>query len=220
MKNHLNPSLVLSVVALFVALGGTSYAISQLPANSVGTKQVKNNAITSPKVKDRSLLAKDFKPGQLPRGEKGPKGEQGPTGTTGSAGTTGATGATGATGTTGATGAAGASGSALAYAYVEDIGPVNVVPEKSKGITSSMVSRPQTGVYCFELSSLGTVQNASATAEVNYNNIAASDKVASLQLRSDDDFGFGCPADSDMVVLTRDLSDAGLVNWFFYVTLN
>jgi len=94
------------------------------------------------------------------------------------------------------------------------------VPGKSKGITSAMVSRPATGIYCFELSSLGTVQNASATAEVNYGNIPESDKVASLQLLNDDDFGFGCPADSDMVVLTRDLSDASLVNWFFYVTLN
>ena len=83
-----------------------------------------------------------------------------------------------------------------------------------------MVSRPQTGVYCFELSSLGPVKNASATAETNFNNIPESDKVASLQVLANSDFGFGCPADSDMVVLTRDLSDASLVNWFFYVTLN
>ncbi|MGZ4182357.1 MAG: hypothetical protein ACXVUL_16940, partial [Solirubrobacteraceae bacterium] len=33
-------------VALFVALGGTSYAALKLPANSVGTRQIKNHAIT------------------------------------------------------------------------------------------------------------------------------------------------------------------------------
>jgi hypothetical protein len=73
----LHPATVISVIALFVALSGTTYAISQLPRNSVGAKQLRNNSVTSGKVKDRSLLAKDFKAGQLPRGEQGPKGDQG-----------------------------------------------------------------------------------------------------------------------------------------------
>jgi len=43
--------LVISVIALFVALGGTSYAaITSLPANSVGTKQLKNGAVTATKL--------------------------------------------------------------------------------------------------------------------------------------------------------------------------
>jgi hypothetical protein len=33
-------------IALFVALGGTSYAATQLPANSVGARQIKNHSIT------------------------------------------------------------------------------------------------------------------------------------------------------------------------------
>jgi hypothetical protein len=37
---------VVAYVALFVALGGTSYAVTQLPAGSVGTNQIKNHAIT------------------------------------------------------------------------------------------------------------------------------------------------------------------------------
>ena len=45
------PSLVISMIALFVALGGTSYAaITALPANSVGTPQLKTNAVTSVKI--------------------------------------------------------------------------------------------------------------------------------------------------------------------------
>ena len=47
---------VTATVALIVALGGTSYAAIKLPKNSV----------TSVQVKDRSLLKKDFKTGQLP----------------------------------------------------------------------------------------------------------------------------------------------------------
>ena len=36
---------VTSCLALFVALGGASYAAIKLPANSVGTKQVKNHSL-------------------------------------------------------------------------------------------------------------------------------------------------------------------------------
>ncbi|MEA2391318.1 MAG: hypothetical protein QOK31_1427 [Solirubrobacteraceae bacterium] len=67
----------MAYVALFVALGGTSYAALRLPANSVGSKQIRNNAVSSSKVHDRSLLAKDFKSGQLPRGATGPQGVPG-----------------------------------------------------------------------------------------------------------------------------------------------
>ena len=48
---HPSPALVISLIALFVALGGTSYAaITSLPANSVGTKQLKNSAVTDTKL--------------------------------------------------------------------------------------------------------------------------------------------------------------------------
>ena len=75
--------MLVAFAALMVALGGTSYAIAQLPANSVGTKQLRKNAVTAPKVKDRSLVARDFKRGQLPRGARGPAGPQGAAGAPG-----------------------------------------------------------------------------------------------------------------------------------------
>lgn len=81
-----SPALAVSLVALAVGLGGTGYAVTQLPRNAVGAKQLKNDAVTSAKVKDGSLLARDFKKGALPqgpRGEQGPQGEQGPRGATG-----------------------------------------------------------------------------------------------------------------------------------------
>lgn len=41
---------VVAYIALFVALGGTSYAALKLPANSVGTRQIKNHSITPVKL--------------------------------------------------------------------------------------------------------------------------------------------------------------------------
>ncbi len=86
-------------MALVVALGGTSYAAVALPKNSVGSRQIKKggvansdlraNAVTSGKVKNSSLLAKDFKSGQLPSGAKGAKGAKGATGAAGAAGPVG-----------------------------------------------------------------------------------------------------------------------------------
>jgi hypothetical protein len=37
MKRRITPSLVVSIIALVVALGGASYAAIQIPKNSVGT---------------------------------------------------------------------------------------------------------------------------------------------------------------------------------------
>jgi hypothetical protein len=45
-----SPAMAVSVTALVVALGGTSYAAVTLKANSVGTKQLKNGAVTTPKI--------------------------------------------------------------------------------------------------------------------------------------------------------------------------
>jgi hypothetical protein len=42
--------LVVSAVALFVALGGVGYAATQLPPNSVGTAQLQNASVTNWKI--------------------------------------------------------------------------------------------------------------------------------------------------------------------------
>lgn len=76
MSKRITPSLIISIIALTVALGGASYAAIQIPRNSVGTPQLKRNAVSgaklgknavsSPKVRNGSLLRSDFKAGQLP----------------------------------------------------------------------------------------------------------------------------------------------------------
>jgi hypothetical protein len=50
-----SPAMVVACLALMVALGGTSYAAIKLPANSVGTKQLKKGAVTGVKVKKNAL---------------------------------------------------------------------------------------------------------------------------------------------------------------------
>ena len=44
---RLSPSMVVAMIALVVALGGTGYAAIVLPANSVGTRQLKDGAVTA-----------------------------------------------------------------------------------------------------------------------------------------------------------------------------
>jgi hypothetical protein len=90
------PALVISVVALVFALTGTGVAArTLLPRNSVGTAQLRANAVTSSKVRNHSLLARDFRPGQLPRGPQGVPGPSGPAGPAGPAGAAGPAGPSG-----------------------------------------------------------------------------------------------------------------------------
>jgi hypothetical protein len=42
-------------LALFVALGGTSYAAISIPRNSIGTSQLRNGAVTGKKLNSRSI---------------------------------------------------------------------------------------------------------------------------------------------------------------------
>ena len=84
---------VVAYAALFVALGGVSYAALKLPANSVGTKQIKNKAVTLGKIS--ASARKSLHGAAGPRGAAGapgPKGDSGSRGATGAVGTTGATG--------------------------------------------------------------------------------------------------------------------------------
>lgn len=56
---------VVSTLALFIALGGVSYAAATLPKNSVGAAQLKKNAVTSKKIKDKSITGSDIKNGTI-----------------------------------------------------------------------------------------------------------------------------------------------------------
>ena len=73
-------SLVISLIALVVAMGGTSYA-----AVKIGTNGLKNNAVTSSKIKNETITSKDVRNGGLrakdfgglATGARGPQGPRG-----------------------------------------------------------------------------------------------------------------------------------------------
>ena len=67
LRSHITYANVVSTMCLFILLGGGAYAAHKikLPKGSVGAKQLKKNAVRSPKVKDHTLLAADAKPGEF-----------------------------------------------------------------------------------------------------------------------------------------------------------
>jgi hypothetical protein len=102
-RTRLTFANVVSVVALFVALGGSSYAALKVTSRNVPKdaltgadiknltgKDVRNDSLTGADVKNLGsgdvangkLLAEDFAPGQVPKGETG---ETGPPGAPGAA---------------------------------------------------------------------------------------------------------------------------------------
>lgn len=113
-----SPALIISIVSLFVALGGTGYAITvtgkTVKNNSLTGRDVKNNSLTSKDIKDRSLRVRDFLPGELP-------------------GTGG-----------GAPGRTGAAGSALAFARVNGNGTIDAAASKN----IALVKKTGSGAYC------------------------------------------------------------------------
>src|SRR5947208_14734975 len=116
-----SPAMVIACLALLLALGGTGYAAIKLPRNSVTTVQVK----------DFSLLARDFKRGQVPAGPVGPTGPAGPTGPQGPAGPAGPAG-----------------GAALKWALVR---PDGGIVAQSGGIT--LAAKPGVGTYILSFGS-------------------------------------------------------------------
>jgi hypothetical protein len=88
LRARLTYANVVATLALFVALGGSSYAAITITGKDVKNssltgKDIKNSSLTTSDVKNRSLLAQDFKAGQLPAGPKGATGDIGPRGPVG-----------------------------------------------------------------------------------------------------------------------------------------
>jgi len=174
---------VMSTMAVFIALGGAAYAVSKLPKDSVGAKQIAKNAVRSSEIKagavktgevrDGSLLGADFASGQLPAGARG---------------------ATGPTGPHGATGAAGAPGTARAYGLVSTTAPF-LAATRSKNVAS--VTNPSAGTYCVTLDASIDATKVAPIVTPNFSNDdtdggppASSDDQSFVEARSD---STGCP---------------------------
>ena len=118
MNRRPSPALVISVLAFFCAVGGGAYAAVKLPDDSVGTRQLKDGAVTAAKVKNGSLTGKDFADDELPRGPRGEAGAKGEAGVAGPKGDPGAAGVKGDPGAPGIKGDKGDPGPAATPAAV------------------------------------------------------------------------------------------------------
>jgi hypothetical protein len=94
-RSHLTYANVIATLALFLALGGGAYAAVKLPANSVGTKEIKDKSVTPKKLNPSTISSFKARGVQGPRGDTGPEGPSGPKGDTGPQGPAGPKGDTG-----------------------------------------------------------------------------------------------------------------------------
>jgi len=60
LRSYATFSNVIALCALFVALGGTSYAVTK-----IGSKQIRNNSIRSADIKNRTIRSKDIRKGVI-----------------------------------------------------------------------------------------------------------------------------------------------------------
>jgi hypothetical protein len=141
LRTRLTYANVMATIAVFIALGGSSYAAivvtgKTVKDSSLTGKDVKNLSLTGKDVKNRSLLAADFKAGQLPAGPQGPQGAKGDPGAQGDPGAKGDPGANGAPGT------------ARAYAAVNPGTPPDASFDTARTSGFTAVSHPNPGIYC------------------------------------------------------------------------
>ena len=86
---------VMATIAVFIALGGTSYGVLRItgknvPRNALTGADIRD--LTSRDIRNRSLLRRDFRAGELrarTAGPRGPKGDKGDTGSKGDQGVPG-----------------------------------------------------------------------------------------------------------------------------------
>ena len=174
---------IAAYLALFIALGGVSYATIQLEQGSVASREIKDRSVkpidlansakplSTAKLRDVVtdvitdpasgvlITVKSEKGDKGDPGERGPQGEQGPQG---SAGTNGNPGAKGDPGQTGSTGPQGPAGTAAAYGHIAADG--------SGSPNGVSYTHPGLGVYCMALGSASslvvTPDNYNATTYV------------------------------------------------------
>ena len=96
-----SPALAVALLALFVSVGGTSYAVKKISSRdivdgAIKSIDIRNGEIRSADVRDGSLRAKDFARGELPSGTAGARGPAGPAGRDGRHGRCGLCGRRGA----------------------------------------------------------------------------------------------------------------------------
>lgn len=197
-----SPAMVVAFIALIAALSGTAVALpgkntvdsGDIKKGNVKRSDIARNAVTSGKVANRSLLADDFKPGQLPAGPKGDKGDRGDKGDKGDKGDPGD------------------AGTAVAYATLSSTG--TVIASKSKNITQDNVDVDTvTGVYCFTNLSFtprSVMVAAQSVFDGGQQDVIATAYLADFSVAQGDCGG-------KLLVRTFDVSDGALMDRAFQI---
>jgi Collagen triple helix repeat (20 copies) len=158
-------STPLGQAAANVVLPKRSVGAAQLKTNAVVGTKIAKNAVSGTKVKNGTLLAADFKAGQLPAGPQGPQGMTGPQGPKGDPGPAGSQGPQGVQGPAGPQGAAGPQGPSGVVQAVSAIGgganPSSTVQFFGAPASVNVTSAGQM-ILVVSNSALGTVTSASA----------------------------------------------------------
>ena len=192
LRERLTFSNVISLTALFVALGGSAYAA--LDRNSVGTPQLRNSAVTTAKLHAGAVSTAKIKSGAVTSGKiklstlgKVPRAAKADTATT---------------------------AAPLAYARVAFTGNVN--PAFAKNIDDTQLQHPSTGIYCFNLPY--TVKTGQVTVEAD----PEPDDIASIALAGPAGVPLtDCAAGTDVEVITFDAeTSSGLQDDDFYIELD
>lgn len=182
---------VMATLGVFLGLSGVGYAAVSLAPNSVGTSQLQANAVTSGKVKNRSLKAIDFAIGQIPKGKTGATGATGAAGPAGPAGATGPTGPEGPLVTTlptgktlsGTYGARGA-GATIAYDSISFPFPLAAAPTAHFIAAGAVVPVGCSGTVAAPAASPGHLcvfedQNDGASTRNVFDAVTGSNNIAS-----------------------------------------
>jgi collagen triple helix repeat protein len=217
--SHLTYANVVSTIALFVVLSGAAYAATRLPINSVGTAQLKANAVTSAKVQDGALLRKDFKVGQLPagaRGLPGPAGQAGAVGPQGPAGPAGPPGPSGQQGAPGPQGSVGQPGAAGAVGAQGPAGPAG--PQGIQGVAGQSGSQGPAGG--FDLAKISYVTGPVVTAPTTTTGLIVGTEVNCLAGSKVIAGGFEILSGSPAVHATASKADGTGAGWIAEVTNN
>lgn len=141
---RLSPAFPISVMALFVALGGVGYA-----AATVTSGDVKNNSLTTKDIKNKSIKKKDLA-FQVTSGLPGAQGPQGAPGAQGDPGVPGGSGATGPQGPQGTVGA-----SAPGTAFSDLLNPDVVSDQADVSAGGFTLRASSSGNQCDEVRLLG-----------------------------------------------------------------
>jgi hypothetical protein len=159
---------VAASVALFASLGtGGAYAASQLAANSVGTKQLKNGAVTKSKLAHGVAMSgpKGAVGAQGPVGTQGPAGPQGLSGASGQPGGLGSQGDVGATGPQGNTGPTGPTGLQGSPGTTGERGPSDAFEQTVSALT--IPSSAMTNIASYSVPAGSYVVTATASVHNN-----------------------------------------------------